>query len=147
MADDPVLAALIQQLDCYQRLAKLARTQHEHVQHSRTEDLLLVLSQRQTLLAQVAQLEQRVAPAKQRWQDYLSKLPSEERSMAESLLGRTRLLLEEITSSDLKDSLVLQQRKFKLGREINQTSAARKFNRVYAAAAYGQPRPALDRQT
>ena len=147
MADDPVLAALLQQLDCYQRLAKLAMTQHEHVQHSRTEDLLLVLSQRQTLLAQVAQLEQRVAPAKQRWHDYLSKLPPEDRAMAESLLGRTRTLLEEITSSDLKDSLVLQQRKFKLGREINQTSAARKFNRVYAAAAYGQPRPALDRQT
>jgi flagellar biosynthesis/type III secretory pathway chaperone len=147
MADDPVLAALIEQLDCYQRLAKLARTQHEHVQHSRTEDLLLVLSQRQTLLAQVAQLEQRVAPAKQRWQDYLGKLAPEDRARAESLLSRTRTLLEEITSSDLKDSLVLQQRKFKLGREINQTSAARKFNRVYAAAAYGQPRPALDRQT
>jgi hypothetical protein len=107
----------------------------------------LVLSQRQTLLAQVAQLEQRVAPAKQRWQDYLGKLAPEDRARAESLLSRTRTLLEEITSSDLKDSLVLQQRKFKLGREINQTSAARKFNRVYAAAAYGQPRPALDRQT
>jgi flagellar biosynthesis/type III secretory pathway chaperone len=147
MADDPVLTALMQQLDCYQQLAKLARTQHEHVQHSRTEDLLLVLSQRQTLLAQVAQHEKRIAPAKQRWQEYLSKLSPENRTMAESLLARTRTLLEEITTSDLKDSLVLQQRKFKLGREINQTSAARKFNQVYAAAAYGQPRPALDRQT
>jgi flagellar biosynthesis/type III secretory pathway chaperone len=147
MDHDAVLSSLIQQLDCYQRLAKLARSQHEHVQHSRTEDLLLVLSQRQTLLAEVAQLEQNIAPAKQRWQEYLGKLEPESRALAETLLSRTRVLLEEITSSDLKDSLVLQQRKFKLGREINQTTAARKFNRVYAAAAYGQPRPALDRQT
>jgi flagellar biosynthesis/type III secretory pathway chaperone len=147
MDHDAVLSSLIQQLDCYQRLAKLARSQHEHVQHSRTEDLLLVLSQRQTLLAEVAQLEQNIAPAKQRWQEYLGKLEPESRALAQTLLSRTRVLLEEITSSDLKDSLVLQQRKFKLGREINQTTAARKFNRVYAAAAYGQPRPALDRQT
>ena len=51
-------SALKRQLDCYQRLAKLANTQHEHVQNSRTEDLLVVLSQRQQLLEEMAQLEQ-----------------------------------------------------------------------------------------
>jgi len=147
MADDPVLAAMMQQLECYQRLAKLARTQHEHVQNCRTEDLLLVLSQRQTLLDQVAQLEKRISAAKQRWQEYLNGLSSEYRSMAESLLARTRALLEQITQSDLKDSLALQQRKLKLGTDINRTTVARKVNRMYAAAAYGQPRPALDRQS
>lgn len=147
MTDDPVLVALTQQLDCYERLAKLARTQHEHVQHSRTEELLLILSQRQTLLSEVAELEKIIAPAKQRWQDFLNKLSPEDRGAAESLLRRTRALLGEIAASDLKDSIVLQQRKFKLGREINQTTAARKFNRVYAAAAYGPQKSALDRQT
>ncbi len=45
MTDDAVISALQQQLDCYQSLAKLANIQHEHVRDSRTEDLLLVLSQ------------------------------------------------------------------------------------------------------
>ena len=147
MADNPVLVALNQQLDCYQRLAKLARTQHEHVQHSRTEELLLILSQRQTLLAEVAEPDEIVALAKQGWQDFLNTLCAEDRCAAESLLRKTRGLLADIAASDLKDSIVLQQRKFKLGREINQTTAARKFNRQYAAAAYGQPRSALDRQS
>jgi flagellar biosynthesis/type III secretory pathway chaperone len=144
MNNDGVLTALAEQLDCYQRLAKLAKTQHDHVQNSRTEDLLLVLSQRQTLLEQIARLEQTITPARKSWPEYLSGLSESDRDRAESMLGRTRQLLEEITASDRDDALVLQQRKFNLGRGINAATAARKFNRVYTAAAYGTKKAALD---
>ncbi len=144
MNDDAVISALRQELDCYQRLAKLAKTQHEHVQNSRTEDLLVVLSQRQQLLEQIALLEQTIAPAKKDWPQYLSGLTAEKRGTADSLLENTRQLLEQITAADREDALVLQQRKFNVGRGINQAAAARKFNMSYAAAAYGQKKTALD---
>jgi hypothetical protein len=144
MNDDAVISALQQELDCYQRLAKLAKIQHEHVQNSRTEDLLQVLSQRQQLLEQIALFEQAIAPAKKDWPQYLSGLTAERRGTADSLLEKTRQLLEQITAADREDALVLQQRKFNVGRGINQAAAARKFNMTYAAAAYGQKKTALD---
>jgi len=146
MNQETVLQALAEQLDCYQRLSKLARTQHDHVQNSRTEDLLLVLSQRQTLLEQIARLEQTIAPARKTWQEYLQALSAADRDQAESLLARIRQLLEEITASDRDDALVLQQRKLNLGRGIHAAVAARKFNRTYTTAAYGTKRPSLDLQ-
>ena len=37
MSNDEVLEAMRRQLDCYQRLGKLTKTQHEYVQNSRNE--------------------------------------------------------------------------------------------------------------
>jgi hypothetical protein len=147
MPSDEVLPSLRRQLDCYQRLAKLANIQHDHVQNSRTEELLLVLSQRQLLLEEMAQLERIIAPARKDWKVYTAGLPEDQRIEAETLVAETRLLLEEIAAADRDDTLVLQQRKFNLGRGINQASAARKFNGAYAKAAYGSnARTGLDTQ-
>jgi hypothetical protein len=61
-------------------------------------------------------------------------------------LAETRQLLEQITAADRNDSIVLQQRKLSLGRQINKTSAARTLNRKYAAAAYGTRPSKMDIQ-
>ena len=137
MVVDPVIAALQEQVTCYQRLAKLAEQQHEHVQQSRTEALLDVLARRQEVLDHVSRLEQTIVVAKRRWGEYVGGLRSDQRAQAERLMGETRRLLEEITTSDRNDALILQQRKLNLGKQISQASAARQINRSYAAAAYG----------
>lgn len=137
MVADPVIAALQEQVACYQRLAKLAEQQHEHVQQNCTEALLVVLARRQEVLDQVARLERTIAVAKARWGDYLGGLRGEPRAQAERLLAETRRLLEEITTADRNDALILQQRKLNLGKQISQASAAKQVNRNYAAAAYG----------
>jgi len=138
---DAVIQALHDQVGCYQRLAKLAELQHEHVQHSQTEALLELLARRQEVLDQVSRLEQIIVIAKRRWGEYVGGLRSEQRAQAEKLLAETRRLLEEITTADRNDALVLQQQKLNLGRQINQASAARQVNKNYAASAYGA-RPA-----
>lgn len=143
---DPVLAALEDQVACYRRLARLAEAQHEHVQQNRTEELLEVLTRRQEVLEQIAQLERVLAPAKKDWGQYLSKLAAPARLAAEEHLGETRRLLEQITAADRDDAIVLQQRKLNIGRQINQATAAKQVNRNYAAAAYGARRPSLDVQ-
>lgn len=137
MVVDPVIAALQEQVTCYQRLAKLAEQQHEHVQQSSTEALLDVLARRQEVLDHVSRLEQTIVVAKRRWGEYVGGLRSDQRTQAERLMGETRRLLEEITTSDRNDALILQQRKLNLGKQISQASAARQINRSYAAAAYG----------
>ena len=141
---DTILAALTQQVCCYRRLAKLAEIQHEHVQNSRTEQLLEVLSQRQEVIEQIAEFERSLAPAKRRWSETVGALQPDSRAGAEQLLAEARRLLEKITIADRNDALVLQQRKLNLGRQINTATAARQINRNYALAAYGAPASSMD---
>jgi flagellar biosynthesis/type III secretory pathway chaperone len=145
-AAHPIIEALHGQVDCYRRLAKLAALQHEHVQQGRTEQLLEVLGQRQSVMDQLAALERVVAPVKRQWSEFTATLAPGPREEAEGLLAETRRLLEEITAADCNDVLVLQQRKLNLGRQINQAASARLVNRNYAAAAYGKKPPAMDVQ-
>jgi len=144
MHSDPILKTLEEQVGCYQRLAKLAELQHQHVQQGQTEGLLDVLGRRQEVLDQVARLEGNLSTVKAQWPAYLAGLTPESRAHAERLLGETRRLLEQITTADRNDSLVLQQRKMNLGRQINQAQSAKSINRTYAAAAYGTRRPGMD---
>ena len=146
MHQDPIIQALCDQVGCYRRLAKLAEVQHQHVQNSHTEELLDVLQKRQTVLDQLALLEAQIAPTKARWSDYLGKCPPEARQQAESLMAETRTLLEQITAADRDDVMVLQQRKLNVGRQLQQTTSARQFNRSYAKAAYGKIAPRMDVQ-
>lgn len=148
MRQDQTISALTMQVECYRRLAKLAQTQHEHVQQGEVEPLLAVLAARQEVLDRIMELERDIAPAKKRWGEYAASLDAAARALAESLLGETRQLLEQITAADRDDALVLQQQKLDVGRQIGQTSAARTVGRGYAAASgYGpQRRSSMDVQ-
>jgi hypothetical protein len=142
LQQDPVVAALEQQVDCYRKLSRLAELQHVYVQQSQTEELLTLLQNRQTVLDQIADLEQTIGPAKKRWSEYLGECG--DAVAAQSMLAETRKLLEEITTADRNDAMVLQQRKLNLGKQIGQASAAKQMNRNYAAAAYGAPKSRMD---
>jgi len=146
MQNDPILEALEQQVGCYRRLAKLADMQHEHVRQSATEDLLAVLSQRQQVLDQVANLEQAILPAKRRWSDYIGGLPESDRRIAQGLMAESRQLLEQITSADRNDALVLQQRKIEVGRSLRQNALAKQVNRSYATSSYAVRQSSMDMQ-
>jgi hypothetical protein len=146
MNPDPIMTALTEQVACYRRLAKLAEAQHHHVQNGATEALLDVLRTRQAVLDQIAGYERVIAPAKQRWADYVGNMGDDARGRAESLLAETRALLEQITNADRDDVLALQQKKFNIGRQLKQTTAARQVNRSYAKAAYIRPPSRMDVQ-
>jgi hypothetical protein len=146
MKNDAVLDALIEQVACYRRLAKLAAIQHDHIQNARTEELLGVLQSRQQVLESVESHEKVIGPIKQRWAQYAGSLDAPTRGRAEALMAETKTLLEQITTADRRDVLVLQQRKLNIGKKIAQTNSARQVNRNYAAAAYGTSRPRMDVQ-
>jgi hypothetical protein len=137
MANEAVIDALEEQVGCYQRLAKLARIQHEHIQQSQTDALLDVLKSRQAVLDEIGRLERTVAPVKQSWSGFVQTLAEPNRGRAEALVTEARELLREITECDRNDVLVLQQRTLNIGKQINQAATARKVNTKYATAAYG----------
>lgn len=146
MTSDQTIIALEEQLGFYRRLAKLAELQHEHVQQSSTEGLMKVLTQRQEVLDEISRCEQTVGPIRRQWSDYAATLNVDQRQLAESMLAEIRMLLEQITTADRNDALILQQRKLSLGRELNQANAVRQVNRAYATAAYGKRDPKMDVQ-
>jgi uncharacterized protein with von Willebrand factor type A (vWA) domain len=139
-----ILDALATQVACYADLARLAEQQHEHVQFSRTEELLDVLQRRQAVLDGIAELEKIVGPVKRQWGDFLSVLDVASKARAENDLAETRRLLEEITNADRNDALVLQQRKLSIGKQLTQAGNARQVNRNIAASAYGTRGPKMD---
>jgi hypothetical protein len=144
---DNMLDALEEQVSCYQRLAKLARIQHEHIQQSQTDALLDVLKSRQAVLDEIGRLERTVAPIKQSWNEFARTLEEPNRGRAEALVSEARELLREITECDRNDVLVLQQRTLNLGKQINQATAARKVNTKYATAAYGSSQSRMNVQS
>lgn len=135
--DHPALAALRQQVDCYRRLAKLAELQRVHVRQGQTEQLLEVLAARQAVLEQLMLFERAVGPQRKRWAEFLAELAPAARAAAEAQLAEARGLLEQITTADRNDALVLRQRKLNPGPSIHEDSHARPVNRNYAASAYG----------
>jgi hypothetical protein len=143
-SNNAVIVALDEQVTCYRRLAKLAEQQHEHVQKSNTEALLEVLKNRQVILDHLAGLEQIVGPAKKRWAEFLTEIAADVRGKAETMVGETRRLLEQIMNSDRRDALVLQQQKLNLGKQIHKAASAKQINRMYATAAYGQRKSTMN---
>ncbi len=137
VGEEDILAAMERQLECYQRLAKLADVQREHVQQGDAEALLGVLQRRQGVLDELSQLERVVAPIKQEWPAFTQSLAGDRREHVEAMMLRSRQLLEQITRSDQDDVMLLQQRKLNVGKQINQASASRQVNRAYATSAYG----------
>lgn len=135
---DRVIQALEDQVGCYRRLAKLAELQHTHVQQDQTEALMDVLKSRQVVVDQITELEIQLEPVKKNWKEFAGRV--------EPLLSEKRRLLEEITTADQNDALVLQQRKLNVGKQIKQAAAARQVNRNYAVAAYGNRQSRMDMQ-
>src|SRR6185437_2893533 len=146
MSAQVTLQALSEQVECCQKLAKLAQMQHEHISHGRVEQLLEVLKARQQVVERMSACERIVGPAKKQWGEFVGGLDETFRAKAEALLAESKSLLEQITAADRDDALVLQQRRLNIGKEIRQTSSARQVHRMYGAAAYGHRPPRMDVQ-
>lgn len=140
-AGEDVKQALEKEVIQYRRLSKLAEIQHEHIGREDAEGLLQVLSQRQIVLDELAELEKVVAPARRRWQSFLLELSTEMRDSIESLMLQTRQLLEMITTSDRNDTMILQQRKLNVGRQLSKAKIGQNASRGYANNVAGYRKP------
>ena len=79
---------LRQQLNCLVSLGKLAELQREHIVQDRTEELLQLLLQRQTVVEELARLEDVIGPVRRGWHEVAAGYPAAQREWVE---GRLRM--------------------------------------------------------
>src|SRR5438067_9921011 len=111
MEFEHIIAALEAQVELYRRLVELADEQHRCVTAGETDRLLAMLEQRQGVVSRVSEIEEQVRPVLRGWQDFISTLDSEQRRRVQGLVVHVRELLEQITTADRKDTMVLQKRR------------------------------------
>lgn len=124
-----------QQSHC-RRLLRLCEIQHTLVVQDRHDELLKVLSMRQTEVDAVLEIENQLRPLKQDWSTAMAGLHEESRSRVEALVARNRELLAGIAQADESDALVMQQRKLTVAQQIQHTRVGGVAQRRYAADAY-----------
>lgn len=136
MDADNLITALERQADLYGRLVVLAEQQHECVVQDRQDELLDVLQRRQEVIDRIVAGDKLIKIVRTRWADVTRMLPEASRLRAEQAMTAMRERLARVVQCDADDTLVLQQRKFDVARQLGQTQSRRAAHAGYAASAY-----------
>jgi hypothetical protein len=136
MDADNLIAAIERQADLYARLEILAEQQHECVVQDRQDELLDVLQRRQDVIDRIVAGDKLIKLVRTHWADVTRMLPEASRLRAERAMTAMRDHLARVVQCDADDALVLQQRKFDVGRQLGQTQSRRAAHSGYAASAY-----------
>jgi len=131
-----ILSDLASQVGHYEQLLKLASRQRDLIAGDRADELLILLGERETVIAKMNLLDQRLRPVRAEWASVSGSLDAEVRQQAQAMFEKLRDLLGKITSSDADDALVLQQKKLDVRKQINATGQQLQVTRHYAADAY-----------
>lgn len=142
-----LIERLTQQRDLYHQLKVLSDQQGQCIADGEGEQLLAVLSQRQGLVDQIAQLNEQLAPFKQHWPELSEQLDASQREQVNSLLEEVESLLEAIIHQDDRHRQQLQTAKQQIGRQIEQThTAGRALNAYKPAGPAAGPARFTDRK-
>ena len=130
-----LLDRLTQQRDLYKQLQSLSTQQAQFIQDGSAEQLLGVLSQRQSLIDSLARLNAELAPYRERWTQLADAVDPQLREQVRSVIAEIEAYLGEIVQQDEKDKAQLQDAKAKVGSQLSNISAAGR-----AIKAYGPPK-------
>ena len=146
-----LLELLARQHGLYRELHKLAQRQRGLIGAEDPTALLNVLSARQKLIDELAEINRRLEPARADWKRIEQTLTTEQRRRASRLLEQVGDLLTVILAADEADSQTLSARKAVAARQIQSTAASAQVQAAYrrAAGAVGRPDTggALDRSS
>jgi chorismate mutase len=137
---DELLDLLVSQHELYRQLRRLAMAQHDLIAAEDPTGLLNLLSQRQRLIDQLAEINLKLEPARADWKRVESMLTTEQRGKAQKLVEQVGQLLAEILQADEADSKVLSARKQVIGQKIQATAASAQVQAAYRRVA-GPIRP------
>lgn len=143
---DEMMRLLTEQRDLYRRLRELSAQQRTLITGDRPDTLLNLLRERQTLVAALAQLNQRLAPYRRNWETLHRALPDEQRTQATALLGEINTLLQCILQTDQEDSALLSVRKQSVGQQLGTLADGRAAHAAYGRQTAPQTPTAADAQ-
>jgi hypothetical protein len=134
------MRVLDEQLDCYRRIDELSRDQSDHVLAGRTDELLAVLAQRQSIVERVTSLNSEIEPFVGRWTELAQGLTEQTRSAIRGRLSDLDELVGAINRRDEEDRACLAERRGEVARELETMSRRRNAASAYAGSASSAPK-------
>lgn len=128
-----LMRILDRQLALYQRLDALSLEQGEHIRAARTDSLLGVLGQRQTLIDELGALNEEVAPFVRQWDRIAGTLPERHRAALRERFASVAALVDQIAARDEADRRTLEGKRAEVEGLLREVPQARG-----AIAAYGR---------
>ncbi len=123
---------LTEQRDVYNQLESLSHRQRTMISGDRPEALLNILSERQKLVQQLAQLNNQLAPFRRDWDALFDQLPDPVRAQVGELLDQINAMLRSILRSDQEDSALLSARKQSVAQSLERFSGGAAAHNAYS---------------
>ncbi len=130
---------LTEQRGLYERLAALSDSQRELITGQRTEQLLIVLAERQTVLTELERLATRIRPFQSEWPGLRAALPADRVQGVEALLADIQRLLGGILQKDRDDAQLLAARKQTTASAVTTCGTGKRADAAYNAQSSGMP--------
>lgn len=130
-----LIELLTEQRELYGQLGSLSDRQRSLISGDRPETLLNILQHRQTLVAQLAQVNEQLAPYRRNWDALYAALPAAQRERVAGLLREVNGLLAGILKSDEEDARLLVARKQAVAQSLSSLAGTRVAQSAYARQA------------
>jgi len=131
----PLIQALTRQCELCRSLDALSARQSEHIRSGDSDALLRVLAERQAIVDQVSELNDRIAPFRRQWETCLAAAGSEDRARLEMLVNQLTDLVDRIARQDDADRAAMEVQRTSITRELGGVIRGRGALAAYGGAA------------
>ncbi len=132
---DALLKLLTEQHDFYSQLHDLSGQQARCIRDGSTEQLLALLSQRQTVIDSITRSNTQVAPYRENWPSLRDVVDAAQRDEVHKVLDDIEQLLNQVVEQDERDRAELKGVQAQIGTQMGNVNRAGQ-----AMQAYGPPK-------
>ena len=139
-----LLDVLDRQHALYEQLVQLGVSQQALVADGQTDALLNLLSQRQTVVDQLVQLNGELDPIRAQWSELWSQLAEPHREKVRARMADVQGLLDGIIEQDERDRQALVRQRQDVAGQLGRVQQGAAVNRAYGQSSFA---PATNRFT
>ena len=129
-----VLEYFGQEQACYTALLDLSRRQKGVIETGTVDELLRILGQKQQLLAQVSDIENRLRQYKKNWQEIRTRLDQNDRAVLDLALSTVEELLAELIELEKQSEQLLTRRRDDTKQGLVEAAQGKTVHHAYATS-------------
>jgi len=138
---------LVEQRELYRELKTLSGRQARCIREGSTEQLLALLSLRQSVIDGLSRSNTQVAPYRERWPSIADVVDPAHRQRVREILDEIERTLHEVVDQDERDRAELKGVQSQIGMQLNHVGKAGQAVRAYGSPSSGTKIPTFtDRQ-
>ena len=138
-----MLGLLIGQRDLYRQLKNLSEQQGQFIREGSTEQLLSILSERQSVIETLSRANADLAPYRDRWGDLTASAAPDQRQQIRDALDEIERVLGEVVEQDERDRTELKGVQQQIGSQLNQVGKAGRAIGAYGPSTTNTKPPAF----